>query len=188
MALRRGKRNTSGQLGFSMVELMVAVAISGIILVGSMMILSHLVVVSSEGAERTASRLQVQYVGFWINQDAVQARDIYLGNSTVEGFPLTMEWTGVDGGNNSVIYAYDTENDTIQRTHYVNDESTGTSVISRYLVPDTTFCYRGIENDETSPDHGEFLDELVLEVTARVDQSEASTTYKISPRGSVTWG
>jgi len=177
-ALVSGKRERRNQLGFTLAEFIVAIAVSALIVVGSLVLLRYMIAVAADNRDKTMATLQVQYVGFWISEDVVQAQTIELGDSN--GFPLIITWTEWDGDVNEVTYTVDTEKRELERGHKVNGESYGTSVVSEYLDPGATECSRRNLDDV-------LVDALVLEVTATVDRSEASSTYEIHPRAFVVW-
>jgi len=189
------------QAGFTLAELMIAIAVGAIIIVGTMVLFRHMVNVSADHRDDTLATLQVQYVGFWISDDVVQAQDIYLcningdkltsdpeicgcdGNCT--GFPFAVEWTEWDGDVNKVVYTCESMVDThgrdldlwvLYRRHIINPDGEmldlGKAKIAEYLEPGLTHCCWH-ETEE---------DVLVLEVAATVDESETSGRYEIHPR------
>jgi len=54
----------------------VAISISGLLIVGSIMMMTHLVTVSIHARNSTQAILNLQYTAFWITQDAIQAQEI----------------------------------------------------------------------------------------------------------------
>jgi prepilin-type N-terminal cleavage/methylation domain-containing protein len=187
------RRKKIGSPGFTLVEMVVALAVAGLILVGSAALMHYMVVATSQQSDQVLARLQVQYVSFWISQDAVQAQQIEVensaGNATLEmkGFPLTITWEDDNGNNNTVVYdLQDTGEKPWQLTREleVNGVSKGTSVVSQYLVPwsqgvidQGTWCDVNNEGNETNPKYV-----INLITTAQVDRAEVSGTYRISPR------
>ncbi len=170
IALVSGRQKRRGQLGFTLIELMIAIAVSAFIVVGSLVLLSHMIIVTAENRDETMAVLQVQYVGFWISEDVLQAQSVEVGDSN--GFPLTATWQEWDGDVNEVTYSVEGEVWTLTREHKVNGESYGTIVVGEYLDPSSTRCFW----HETSEDV------LVVEVTATVDRNEASSRYEVHPR------
>ena len=159
VTVRRGRR---GQLGFTLAELMIAIVVGAIILVGSFVLMRQMVIVSAE------------YVGFWINEDVVQAQYVDLGST--EGFPLEIGWTEWDGVEKKVIYEVEGMMDgelwRLYRELFIDDVSQGTTIVGEYLDPSSTRCVW----------HGDLDSVLVLQVTANFDGNEVSSTYQINPR------
>lgn len=181
IALVSGWQKRGSQRGFTLVELLIAIAVGAFIVVGSLVILSHMIIVTAENRDETMAVLQVQYVGFWISEDVVQAQYVNpLGSeSGGTGFPLTVRWTEWDGDVNEVEYKVVGMVDEmgrnlwqLTREHFVNGESYGTILVGEYLDTGLTRCFW----------HEDLEDVLVVEVTARVDRNEASSTYEVHPR------
>jgi len=169
--------------GFTLVELMVALAVSAMIVVGAAWVLRHVVMVAAENRYDTMATVHVQVVGFWINEDVVQAQRIDLGDPGGIGFPLTIEWTEWNGDRDRVTYEVEGMVDALgrnlwrlSRTHEKNTgsgyESMGSVFVGEHLDPGATRSYWS----ESSKDV------LLRDVTARVDRSEASSTYEMHPR------
>jgi prepilin-type N-terminal cleavage/methylation domain-containing protein len=178
-ALLSGKQRKKRQLGFTLAEMVIAIAISAVVLVGSFELVSHMVITSAKDRANTMAMLQVQYVGFWITEDVVQARpsDVILGDA--QGFPLTVEWPSWNGDVNKITYSVEGQVWTLSR-HYqytpnggsVIDK--GTVVVGESLVPAGTRCEWVTGGNATNV--------LKLEVTANVDGKVATRTYEINPR------
>jgi len=168
-----GRRRTIRQLGFTLAELMVAIAVGSIILVGSFILMHYMLTVSAENRDETMAVLQVQYVGFWINEDVVQAQ--YIDG---EGFPDDMEigWTEWDGVEKKVIYEVEGMMDgelwRLYRELFVDDVSQGKTIVGEYLDPGSTMWVW----------HGDLDSVIVLQVTAIFEGNEVSSTYQINPR------
>jgi hypothetical protein len=185
------------QLGFTMVELMVAITLAMLILAGTVIILRYTVVTTAANADRTMAQLQTHYVGFWLGQDVVQAQTVSIGNSSWEwagegspidiiGFPLEIDDT-IKYDLVRMEGEFDSEGHSLgrlERTEYTEDGNI-TSVVGEYILPwlevdqKGTRCYKkSIESSEV----------LVLELTAMVDRAEANSRYEIAPRlSNVVW-
>ena len=195
-----GKQDRRGQAGFTMVELMVAIAISVLIVVGSLVFLRYMITVAADNRDKTITTLEVQYVGFWISEDVVQAQEICLGGCDDEdppdpdGFPLVLKWEKWDGSQSETItyYVENMEGEDLwrlMRTRDVYDGegalvSTATSLVAEYLVPWSEAEGEGTRSCAMVYDT---MKSLVVEVAARADRSEASSTYEIYPRAVVEW-
>lgn len=179
-------KGRGSQSGFTLIEFAVAMAISMLLIVGAAEILRYTVVQTGANSDRTMAQQETQYVSFWINQDVIQAQHIHFGNSTGTGFPLTITWIGQDGGNDTVTYGV-VNNLNLSKNPWqltrteANRQGNVTSLVAQYLNPNLTDCYQKTEDNQT-------YNVLVLDVDAKVDQSEANSTFDISPRYSgITW-
>jgi prepilin-type N-terminal cleavage/methylation domain-containing protein len=181
-ALLSGKRKKRSQLGFTLVELMIAIAVSAIIMVGSMQLLSHMVVTTAQNRANTMAMLQVQYVGFWVTEDVVQTRPDGVSLGGAQGFPLTIQWKQWNGVEHKVVYSYSVEGDetwTLSRHEWYtpkggSEVDNGTVAVGESLDPDETRCEWVTGGNVTNV--------LKLDVTANVDGKIASRTYEINPR------
>ena len=164
-------------MGFTLVELGVALAISMLLIVGAAAIMRYTVVQTGANNDRTMAQLQTQYVSFWISQDVMQAQHIHFGNSTGTGFPLT-----ITCGSGTVTYnVVNNPSVSMNPWQLTRTEGNATSLVAEYLNPTLTKCYREIEGNQT-------YNTLVLNVDAKVDQSEANSTFEISPRYNINSG
>lgn len=194
-----------GQKGFTLAELVVAVAISSLIVVGSIMFLTYMITVADVNRDKTVASLEVQYVGFWINEDAAQAQEIWLGDDPgdEDGFPLTLKWEENDQTRREEI-TYDVEDIEegdlwrLVRTrdvyinegegYYLDTQQSGTAQVAEYLVkwPGEGEMRTGICRKTYDTEYGSVYS-MVLEAAARADRSEASSSYEIYPRAVAQW-
>jgi prepilin-type N-terminal cleavage/methylation domain-containing protein len=189
------KQKKESQRGFTLVELMIAIAISAVVVVGSFELVSHMVIGSAQSRANTMAMLQVQYVGFWITEDVVQARPdgVSFGNTndTLAGaqigqeypldiYPLNIDWKEWGGVAHHIEYnlAPDPNDSSIwilTRTSGTPADPgrDGTVIVGEYLVPEGT-VYSKVAGNGTAV--------LKLDVTANVDGKVATRTYEINPR------
>ncbi len=176
-----GKQRKGSQLGFTLVEMMVAIAISALIMVGSVELVSHMVIGSAQNRANTMTMLQVQYVGFWITEDVVQSRPDGISLGDAQGFPLTIDWTAWNGDENKIVYSINgSPLWTLTREQFLkkNGDSVFTSdgnvTVGASLDPAGTRCGWVTGGNVTNV--------LQLDVTANVDGKVATRTYEINPR------
>jgi prepilin-type N-terminal cleavage/methylation domain-containing protein len=180
------KRSRSSQLGFTLIELMIAIALGGVILAGSAALLRQIVISGGDSSDRTQARLEVQYVNFWVSEDVIQAQEVQIGDISAARCPtpfLTLKWTA-EGVNNTVTYCVEDVKDKLGRSLWklYRSKGVGQITVAENLDPLLTRCYQKQSGNGTS------LNVLVLEVASKVDRMEASASYEISPRfGNVTW-
>lgn len=171
-----GRQKKKGQLGFTLAETMIALVITAALLVGSMELLSHMVVTSAQNRANTMAMLQVQYVGFWITEDVIQARPDQVDVGDAQGFPLTVHWTQWNGVEHQVVYYVEGDKTwTLYRQEWhTAEEGNGTTVVGEYLDPAGTSCEWVTGGNVTAI--------LKLNVAANVDGKVATRTYEINPR------
>jgi len=186
------RKQNRRQPGFTLIELVVALAIAAIIIGGIVALGRYMVVGTREQSDQVLARLQVQYVSFWIGEDVVQAGNISLGNYTTDagykivGFPFVLECVDKYDINYTVTYGVQDMKDNLGRDllslYRYSTKNSGNATVAQYLDPLSTRCQRSQSDD------GTLLNVLKLDVTAMVNQKESSGTYEISPRaGNVTW-
>jgi len=180
------------QPGFTLIEMVVALAVAAIVLVSTIALGRYIVVATGDQSDQVLARLQVQYVSFWIGEDVVQANTVKIGNITEDrwhGDPISSEYilflyrnTWPDDKTVEYYIYEDTKNNlwSLYRTVWEAGEPEATTVVAEYLDPLSTRLYQKQSAD------GAYV--LELDVTAVVDQKQTSGTYEIHPRaGNVTW-
>ena len=84
------------QRGFSLIEMIIVLAIVGFVVVGTNITIFQLIRGSSNSSNHMAAVRQVQNAGYWISRDAQMAQDLAPSMSS-NGFPLTQSWTDRNG-------------------------------------------------------------------------------------------
>jgi len=87
------KHKRQNQLGFTMVEMIISLAIGSLIVGGALWLLGTMMTTADDNRNKTTASMEVQYSSFWISEDAAQAQNIYRGNNATYGFPLILQWT-----------------------------------------------------------------------------------------------
>ncbi len=200
ICLWRSRQRIWGQRGFTLAELMIALAVSAFIVTGALTLFSTMIIRSAEDRDKTEATLQVQYVGFWVGEDVVQAQTIELSDPEGIGFPLIARWVEWDGDENRITYEVEGMVDDmgrdlwkLKRTQELkprgigNWTDYGTTIVGEYLAPGEvgtdlcaseelpggTWCAFCKGNDTAI---------VKLSVATKVDTAEASAVYEINPR------
>jgi prepilin-type N-terminal cleavage/methylation domain-containing protein len=156
------------QQGFTLVELLVAIAIAGVITGGITAAIMQIMTINHRASNHMVCVRQVQQAGKEVSKDTLQAQNVTCGGES--GFPLTLTWTDYDGAQNVVVYDV-TEDNELQRSQTVDDEPVSTTlpVIAKYIDPAETSC---VWDGSV----------LTFTVTAAVGTESETRIYEIEPR------
>ena len=118
------------QRGFTLLELLVALALLGVIIPVIVMATIQVWSTNDLSANRMMAISQLDYSLTRLGRDAHMAQDVTLNGSS---FPLIFKWTTWDGTTNSVNYSV--QNETLRRVNSVNIGQAGSyndsSVVAR---------------------------------------------------------
>ena len=183
------KKGIGSQRGFTLTEILIVLVISAFLLVGSSQMVYHMVVTSATDRHKANALIQVQYVGFWVSEDVMQARPDGVSLGGGQGLPLNITWTEWDGDFNQVVYSVQgytvggEQLEKLNRQHLFTPKGgsvmdKGTTVVGEFLDPGGTSC----EWVTDAVEGGNVTAVLKLTVAANVDGQVASRTYEINPR------
>ncbi|MFP3899170.1 MAG: type II secretion system protein J [Dehalococcoidia bacterium] len=173
MLKRRGLIHR-GQRGFTLVEMLVVVALVGIIAAGIAMTISQVMAVNSRTSSKMVALRQVQQAGDRVSRDVLQSRGLNWTNSD---FSLTLTipyWSENTTGAYKVVFWL--AGDELKREYYSSidgAEPDYTTVIARY-----------IDADDTSFEPNLVGDGYVFRVSATVGLYTETREYEIKPRPS----
>jgi prepilin-type N-terminal cleavage/methylation domain-containing protein len=181
-----------GQRGFSLVEIIVSLAISSFLAVGIIISLHQITIGGSNTRKDMRSTQYVQNAGAWIRQDVLMSQSILSGDnpSTEENETMTLHWAGAsykDTQDNDCIdyfeVSYYLDDKELRRKEYVTTkvynsngglvdtiEDQGTAIISDNING------LSIYSDNAS---------LIISIAALVGNSGAEKTYEILPRATL---
>ena len=121
------------QKGFGLVELIVALAITGLITGGITMSIFQVFDINTRSNNHMTAVIQVHNAGYWISHDTQMAQSVVT--TGVSGFPLTLTSTDWDSGDvHQVIYTLLVDNK-LQREHYTNLNLDATTIVAEYINP-----------------------------------------------------
>lgn len=183
------KKLSRSQLGFTLIETIVVLAISSAIISGTVISLNHLMFRGSDVREDMDSTQFVQNTGNWVRRDVMMSQGIISGDNpvTAENETMTLYWTSAsykDALDNDRIDYYEVryyiDSEELRRKEYVTTKvynSNGT-LIGTFEDNTTTFIsdnITGLTIESESPT-------LILSVTALVGDATTEKTYEILPR------
>jgi prepilin-type N-terminal cleavage/methylation domain-containing protein len=177
MILRRFRFLHNGLKGFTLVELLVAIAIAGLITAGISVAIMQVLTINTRASNHMIAVRQVQQAGKEVSKDALQAQPDKIDDDPSEAF-VVLNWTDWEGANNTVVYtlhpmASRPDLATLERIHTVNNvtQATALPVVAEYIDPDQTSCVWNVTAGT-----------LVFKVTARVGTEIETRIYEIEPR------
>lgn len=130
------------QRGFTLVEVIIVLAIIGIVIGAATMTIVQVINGSSSTSNHMIAIRQVQNAGYWVSRDVQMAQSVAPALDS-DGFPLTLTWTDRDGDDHQVVYSLvDMPGGLakLQRSHSVNG-TTATGIMAEFIDPDETNCY-----------------------------------------------
>jgi len=157
------------QRGFTLIEMLVAVALVGIITLGISAATMQILTINTRASNHMIAVRQVQQAGKEVSNDVLQAQIVQYVDSN---FPLTLTWTEW-GGNYTHEIVYHLEGDKLWRSHSLKDDE-GT-----VIEQTTTYVARHIYVTTLEG-------KLVFTVTAKVGNGplggSETRVYEVEPR------
>ncbi len=155
------------QGGYSLIEVIISLALAGVLGAGVTVFASQTVRVISWSSADMHAIQQVENAGYWVSHDAQMAQAVTPGPGS--GFPLQLNWT-------------DSDNNTLQVTFTVTGGKIERSLSKNGGMPLQTFVAKSIDTDPTLTNCSYANGLLTLNVTATVDTISQTRTFHIAKR------
>ena len=188
MMFHRLELINKNQRGFGLLEVILTIAITGIIAGGVTMTFFQMVDGSARAANHLTAVNQVQSAGHWVSRDAQMAKSVELkwgGEHPVGSrFPLRLTWTDGDGNEHEVIYTLEPQGEPkkFKRSYSINGGEPSEAIVAQHIVPGLAKTH--LKFIDTNEDGIE--DTLIFTVTASVGEGSReqreTRVYEVSPR------
>ena len=156
-----------GQKGFTLIEIAIAIAISGLIASAITMTIFQIVDSSGRASNHMTVVRQAQSAGYWISSDVRMAHVITPSDPDDDGFPLVLQWTEWDGTVNSITY-------TLEGNELIRNHNGAPTVVAQF-----------IESVDVQPRPYD-IGKLTFTVTSSLGDGSAEQSetriYEIAPR------
>jgi len=157
------------QRGFSLIELVIVIALTGIVTTAITMTLFQVFNMNTRTSNRMIAVSQVQNAGKLVSEDILEAQIVAPGVSS--GFPLTLNWTDVASNKHGIVYTLEgivNKPQTLWRSYYFNSVLNSTTKVAEYIAAGTSCIRVG--------------DSLKFTVTATVGNETETRVYEVRPR------
>lgn len=161
MILRKLQLFNRNQSGFTLVEMVVTLAITGFIALGAAIANAQVLDQTSRNNDYTTASRHTLNAIHWISRDAQMAQTMEANGSS--GFPLVLSW--VEWDNTAHTANYSLENGELRRSYYIDSGEPSETLIAEYINHDAAMTNCVSDNGV-----------LMLTVTASVGEGSNKTS------------
>ncbi|MFA4836090.1 MAG: prepilin-type N-terminal cleavage/methylation domain-containing protein [Dehalococcoidia bacterium] len=164
------------QKGFTLVELLVVLAITAMITMTAGTVIVQTLTESGRSSGRLTASQQVQNAGFWVKYDATKAQVVMNDDPETPSVTefLTLVW--YDWNNTKYRVAYTIQEDSGGLKKLVRDYSVGSGPAQSMIVADS------LDGGTTTAVWDGNMNMLTLAIQAEVGGQSAVRTYQVKPR------
>lgn len=156
-----------GQRGYTLIEIILGLALTGILAIGISIFATHSIKVSGTSKDRMHALMQVENAGYWLSRDIQMSENFTLGDSA--GFPLQLMWSDTD--QNEYLATYSITDDEINRSLVKNEE-----------VPIRTLIAQSVNDGASLTSVNVTEGVFLLKITCTSGKIDVTRSYTIKPR------
>jgi prepilin-type N-terminal cleavage/methylation domain-containing protein len=150
------KKLRKGEKGLTLLELIIAIAITSLITGGIATIVYQIYTGSTRSANHMVAVREVQDTGYWLSEYAYSAQNATITGTS--GFPLILQWVNFDpSGKHKIVFNLDSSG--LRGSYYVNDvldsARTGKIPVFEFINSTQTNCQVSGGSDFSLPDNGD---------------------------------
>jgi len=134
------KRLHNDQRGFSLIELVIVIALTGIVTAAITLTVFQVFNMNTRTANRMTAVSQVQNAGKIVSEDILEAKNVMASSSPAA--LLTLNWTDWANNKHGVIYSLEGTGEVriLQRKYYFNLTHNSTTMVAEYIALNETSC------------------------------------------------
>ncbi len=186
----RSVKEENRQKGFTLIELIVSLAISVALIGGTTAAIFQVFEVGEKSKSHMSAAEEVENAGYWIGRDSQMAQSISLSDDagTVETEVLTLRWVGWprEEGNEQCIdsyeVAYSYDNNQIWRREKVTTEKYDSN--GHFIEATESTSSLLVAQNITALSISLSAGKVVVDITASVGEATERRIYEIKPRPS----
>jgi len=183
------KKLNRGQKGLTIIELLIAIAITSVITGGIATIVYQIYTGSARSSNHMVAVRQVQEAGYWVSQYAYTSQNTTINGTS--GFPLTLKW--IDFNENKyqkIEFILNSSSGGLRGSYYVNDVLNSTRTdklpVFQFINWNLTTCQVSGGSDFSLPVNG---DKFVITGGVTSDSGRITVTngtISVTPAGGAT--
>jgi prepilin-type N-terminal cleavage/methylation domain-containing protein len=161
------KKSPDRQAGFTLVEILICLAIVGAIGLAAALIISQIYQQNDRATSNMKATGQLENMAYWLSRDALMTQTI---TPTIESaFPLVLSWQDVD--ENTSTITYELSENTLLRRFDENGAINQITLVENIKTTDTNWSYSGgLLTVQVATVADKKVDTRTFQVKLRVDQ------------------
>ncbi|NWF78399.1 MAG: prepilin-type N-terminal cleavage/methylation domain-containing protein [Chloroflexi bacterium] len=175
------------QRGLTLVELLIAILLAGVVTGGITMTIFQVFNMNSRTSNHMVAIRQVQHAGKQVSQDLLQAKHIDTENNPATPELLTLTWTDWDDARHEIVYTLEDmpsgEFKILRREHKIDSVTDSTINVAEYIDPAETNCCYDCNGDGYCDCYDDCnCNAIIFTVTANVGGQSETRIYEVMPR------